>query len=563
MLATADDELNGDGDCSLREAIQAANLNTAVDACAAGSGADIIELPAGTYTLSIAGEGEDGNATGDLDISGNLTINGAGEATTIIDGAHLDRVFHVHGGTVEMSGLTVLNGSSGGRGGRGGGIYIVNGRVTLNNSTVRDNWASVQAGGIYNGNTLTLINSTVSGNSADGPASSGGGGIWNAGTLKLTNSTVSGNSVGDPFGELAGAGITSTGGTTLELTNSTVRNNWGDGIASYYSTVTLNSSTVRNNTITGIANWYGGVTAILNSSTVSGNGGGGIWNDGTVILNGSTVSGNRNGAAIVNSRGTVTLTNSTASGNPSGGILNEYGTVTLNSSTVSGNWGGGIFTLGGAVTLENTIVAKNAAGDCVNVVSRGGTITSYGYNLDSDGTCLVIPTAGDLPGTDPLLGPLADNGGPTFTQALLAGSPAIDAIPLAHCNNADGNPLTTDQRGVARPQGAACDIGAYEFEPAVGTLSVGIDIKPGSSTNPINPNSKGKTPVAILSTSDFDATTELEKDSLTFGRTGDEDSLAKCGNSGEDVNGDGLLDIVGHFTTRDTAASRPAIPRAS
>ena len=84
---TTDDELNADGDCSLREAIQAANTNTAVDACTAGSGYDTIEVPAGMYTLMILGIGENSNATGDLDITENLDIIGAGAATTIIRGA--------------------------------------------------------------------------------------------------------------------------------------------------------------------------------------------------------------------------------------------------------------------------------------------------------------------------------------------------------------------------------------------------------------------------------------------------------------------------------------------
>lgn len=87
---------------------------------------------------------------------------------------------------------------------------------------------------------------------------------------------------------------------------------------------------------------------------------------------------------------------------------------------------------------------------------------------------------------------------------------------------------------------------------AIKVIPVDTDIKPGSDPNSINPNSKGKIPVAILSTEDFDATTEVDRESLTFGRTGDEDSLAKCTKSTEDVNGDGLDDLVCHFNTQDT-----------
>ena len=138
---TFDDELNGDGDCSLREAIQAANTDTPVDACTPGSGADTITLPAGTYTLSIAGAGEDANATGDLDITDDLTIIGANARLTIIDGNGLDRVFEVFDGTtVHISDLTITGGS-GDRDSFGGGIFN-SGTLTLTNVSVSDNRTS-------------------------------------------------------------------------------------------------------------------------------------------------------------------------------------------------------------------------------------------------------------------------------------------------------------------------------------------------------------------------------------------------------------------------------------
>jgi CSLREA domain-containing protein len=128
---TIDDELNSDGDCSLREAVQAANTDTAVDGCAAGSGADTIDVPAGTHTLSISGAGEDANATGDLDITDDLTITGVGTTSTVIDGAGIDRVFStLSGATVEMTGVTVRNGTMA----EGGGIYN-SGTATLTDVT--------------------------------------------------------------------------------------------------------------------------------------------------------------------------------------------------------------------------------------------------------------------------------------------------------------------------------------------------------------------------------------------------------------------------------------------
>ena len=358
-------------DCSLREAIGAANTL---------AGADIINLPAGIYTLSIAGVGEDANATGDLDITGDLTINGAGNTSSIIDGGAIDRVITVlSGATVFIDAVTIRNGDPGPGFGAAG---ILNaGTLTLTNSAVTDNTGDDFGGGIYNTGTLTLTDSTVSDNTLLGSnASGGGGGIFSQGTSTLTRTTVSGNST---IGR--GGGI-----YNLDL------------------------------------------TATITNSTVSGN----------TALNG-------------------------------GGIFNRFGTVHLVSSTISGNIatdnGGGIWNLGGTISLKNTIVSGNTAAtpsdDCA------GTITSLGHNLAGDASCALLG-AGDLNSTDPLLGPLADNGGPTMTHALLLGSPAIDAVPLASCT------VVTDQRGVPRPKGVACDIGAFEVTvcdlPVFGSVTITI-----------------------------------------------------------------------------------------
>ena len=150
--------------------------------------------------------------------------------------------------------------------------------------------------------------------------------------------------------------------------------------------------------------------------------------------------------------------NSTSIGN--GGGIDNYNTLTVLNSTVNGNTagqrGGGILnSSGGTITLNTTIIAGNTA------VSGGpdcsGIPASQGHNLIGDSSgCSFTAATGDLLNVDPLLGPLQDNGGPTFTHALLPGSPAIDAGDDATC-------LDTDQRGISRPQRAACDIGAYEF----------------------------------------------------------------------------------------------------
>jgi predicted outer membrane repeat protein len=318
--------------------------------------------------------------------------------------------------------------------------------VTIRKLTIRYGSTSGLGGGVSNSGTLTLTNTTVSGNTAET-----GGGISNyQGTLALTNTTVSGNTASSD-----GGGLYSSQGT-LTLINSTVSGN-----------------TVEAGAGGGLAN--GGILTLINS-TVSGNtsvvnGGGGLFNGGTATLINSTVSGNtapQDAGGGLNNPGTATLTNSTVSGNTAGlggGLYNFRGTLTLINSTVSGNStgssSGGLHSDGGQIQLTNSIVADNLhGGDCWYY--PGSTITSsHGYNLDSDGSCELTAST-DLPGVDPLLGPLQDNGGPTLTHALLPSSPAIDAIPWG--TNGCGTSLIADQRWQARPQpaGGACDIGAYE-----------------------------------------------------------------------------------------------------
>jgi hypothetical protein len=260
----------------------------------------------------------------------------------------------------------------------------------------------------------------------------------------------------------------------------------------------------------------GDVTAELDGLGVSGGrswNGGGIFNLGALTLTRSTVFGNtaNSGGGVFNgsgtfpppsSRATLTLKNSTVSGNIQeggcgegvcgvGGIFNLEGTLTVTNSTVSGNdapdifhWDGfpddgfvvtativsstvaNIVNLDGAMTLTNTLVVDGCTSD-------RGTMTSAGHNIESPGnTCGFDTNLGDQVEVTPEqlnLGPLQNNGGPTMTHALLTEptvSVAIDVIAGVDCVDADGEPLTTDQRGVERPQGDSCDVGAFELEVA-------------------------------------------------------------------------------------------------
>ena len=304
-------------------------------------------------------------------------------------------------------------------------------------------------GGLLNDGTLTLTESTVSGNSAAGGVDSRGGGISNNGTLTLTNSTVSDNT-----SSTAGGGISNS--ETLTLTNSAVSENvaaYGGGISNS-GTLTLADSTVSGNDV--------------------GYDGGGIYNEtfAAITLTDSTVSGNTaiwyGGGLYNGGLGTVVLTNSTVSGNSGayGGGIYDGGstTITLTNCTLSantGSYGSGINNLG-TLTLRNTLVDNDCADGSISV--------SVGGNIESPGdTCGFDTNKGDqfdVTAEQLNLGPLQDNGGPTMTHALLPGSVAIDVILEADCVDADGEPLTTDQRGVARPQGDSCDVGAFELEVA-------------------------------------------------------------------------------------------------
>ena len=190
------------------------------------------------------------------------------------------------------------------------------------------------------------------------------------------------------------------------------------------------------------------------------------------------------GGAVFNA-GQLTINNSTLAGNSAyyygGGIFNNAyggGTLTINNSTLSGNsanTGGGIYihpnNQHGTAILQNSVLANNSSGG-----NCSGSISSNGYNMSSDDSCN-FSNSGDRNDTNPLLGPLQNNGGPTQTMALLPGSPAIDAGNPSGCTDGNGHLLTTDQRGMPRPDSedtGGCDMGAYESQTGPSTRPLGV-----------------------------------------------------------------------------------------
>lgn len=260
------------------------------------------------------------------------------------------------------------------------------------------------------------------------------GGVLNNGNLTLDHVTVSNNTMTTNAGDFwqGGGGIYSGDGASLSLVDSTVADNhagWSGGaIYAFFNTTT---SIVRS-TISG---------------NVSNDVGGAIRSLGNMTIENSTISGNTAtgwyGGAIFQTDGDISIVNSTIADN----IAPDWAPAAI----FVGQFGGSFVP---TLNLTNTIITGNHWYACEKFASgTTANVVSGGHNLVQDDSC--NPVASDIIQTAALIGDLADNGGPTLTRALLAGSPAIDAGDPAACP-------ATDQRGVARPQGATCDIGSYE-----------------------------------------------------------------------------------------------------
>lgn len=402
-----------DGACTLPEAVQAANTNTAVNECAAGSAAE-------TDIITFSGGGIGTIQLGDeLMIDTALTIAGPEDNTAVKIQSAASRCFNIQppdAVNVTLSNLTIENCTTT----IFGGAIILNGAgsLTVNNSIIQNN-QSGRGGAINN----------------------------NAGILTLNDSIITGNS--STAGDQIGGGI-STGGSA--------------------SATTINTSTISNNTATlgGGGIYHGGGTLTVNRSTISGNNAPGGTGDGggisiepgrTATIVNSTISGNstveRDGGGIWNG-GTATIVNST---------------IAFNGSATTDN-GGGIFAAPGSTTTAmNTIIAGNSATTGADIRNN---VTGNSNNLISNngGITGTIGTGSDILSSTPgLIATLALNGAPTgspLTHALSPASPALEAGNPATCA---ASPISgIDQRGVARPAGS-CAIGAVELPPVVVAIS--------------------------------------------------------------------------------------------
>jgi len=329
------------------------------------------------------------------------------------------------------------------------------------------NGTSGMAGCILNDalGSLILVDVEVSGCTLSGFIINFGGGIANFGDLLMQGSAVHDNSSPGSLGSQAsGAGVYTNGSARIE-DSSVVGNVSGDLGGGLWAGVGSNLVVARSLLGKNQSGRFGGALYNLGVASLSdvaldnnsaGGQGGAIWNigDGTLEVNGSTFSHNRAGlwGSAIENNGILTLRNSTVSANPGpGAAVNTSGAMSradISFVTFSDNAGGAMGKGTGQATVRASVLMELApAPNCT------GTFASGGGNVDSGNSC-GFSTASDRSGVSPGLLPLAANGGFTRTHALDPASPAIDLV-APPCPS-------TDQRGVARPQGAACDSGAYE-----------------------------------------------------------------------------------------------------
>ncbi len=513
--------------CRLADAITAANADTTIGGCPAGSGSDELVLePGSTHTLTTRNTSTASGNNGLPVITSVITIVGQGSTIARASGAPTFRLLEVApSGDLSLDAVTL----TGGLDSIGGGI-INQGSLTLTNSTISNNIGNLGSGVANMDGVMNVIDSTISGNRGGT-----GGGVYNfrgqfsnSGVLTVSNSTISGNTA------YGGGGVFSRRGA-ITMTDSTISDNRSQGILSDGGTLMLVHSTVSDNTDSGVAEEGPGNVTVTNSTITGNTGGAGggirvIRLGSTLTITNSTITGNTGGiGGGVFTAAATTISNSTISGNTAtskGGGVSTVGATTISNSTISGNTvtgeGGGVFNYGGLALTQSTVLGNTATGDGGGVFNAAGfgfaatlnlqlslvsgnsastgeeiynaSVTfDYGppyvytysgilvadaFNLfGHSGTAGVegfTPSATDVTPTVPLSAildtRLADNGGPTLTHILVPGSPAIDAGENALAVDADNNPITTDQRGTGFPRISGCgatptvDIGAVELQ---------------------------------------------------------------------------------------------------
>ena len=353
-VTTTHDGVVDDGNCTLREAIIAANTDTPVDQCPAdGLSPDVVTLPPGTYVLTVPGVMEDGALRGDLDISDTLVIVGAGSDRTIIDAGGIDRVLDIHpgAGSVAISGVTIFNGNviTGG----GGGVYAGDTHLVLTNVVVSSNTASAGAGVYVYQGSASLIGGQITGNTAWGTDTlDGGGGLYvTSGSLTLDGGQI--------------------------VSNTTDKS--GGGVYLYQTTATQQGGRVAGNVARG---------------RYTSDGGGGVYvRSGSVTLNGGQLAGNRapRGGGVYAYSGTVMLTGGLALGNVAtsqggGAYVRETGAALLvnggqmRGNSASGN-GGAVLVWQGSATLSQTQILSNSAGNGGGVYVHDGNATLAGTRV--------------------------------------------------------------------------------------------------------------------------------------------------------------------------------------
>ena len=474
--------------CGLADAILAANSDRAQGGCRAGNGADTITL---SRDITLDG--------GLPKISSQITIKGGGYT---ISGDNRYRIFFNEGGTLTIHNLAMIKGKAENEDGLitnsdgmikastanpiGGAIVNWGGSLVINDSSFSDNSAE-RGGVIYNWGELSISESSFSGNSADW-----GGAIYNGGELVIRDSSFSGNSAvvsGGAIrnledGELVisessfsdnsadeGGAIANLENGELVISESSFSGNsagdendpesvsWGGGAIRNWGELSISESSFSDNSAERggvIYNWEDGVLSISESS-FSGNSAerGGViynWEDGVLSISESSFSGNsaEGGGAIFN-WGELSISGSSFSDNSAdkagGAIYNgEDGELSISNSIIAGGSEDG-----GVLSIINSIINRIIAGSSGDTCYSEGKLKRNINNFIQDGSC--SPAFQGDPGLGALVVPA--DGSPAY-YPLLAGSRAIDAGDDDYCSE-------TDQIGTARPQGAACDIGAYEY----------------------------------------------------------------------------------------------------